>query len=399
VVEFKENVHSRFTNQQANDETVSADTSSVAVRLDNLVKTYRGNAHRAVDRLSLEIAHGQVFTLLGPSGCGKTTTLRMVAGLEAPDEGDIYFDGRPVVVTRDRFYIPPEKRNIGMVFQSYAIWPHMTVEKNVGFPLLIKRVKASEIKRRVARVLELVGMAGMEKRPATLLSGGQQQRVALARALVTEPRLLLLDEPFSNLDSKLREQMRLEVKLIQKRLNIAVLFVTHDQVEALSLSDRIAVMQAGKIQQLDSPQALYEAPANEFVRDFVGRTILLAGSVAHFDPSGSVDIAIAGSPRCVVSGSTFQLENAAIGRAASVAVRPEDIEVFSATSAEIPAGMIGGTALTRLFIGERIEYRVEADKQAVLVVYGERRQAIPEGSKVWIRPRPAGHSVWLRDSP
>ena len=200
-----------------------------AIRLENLSKTYPGATEKAVDGLTLEVADGEVFTLLGPSGCGKSTTLRMVAGLEEPDEGSIHFGGKAVVVTNQDIAIPPEKRNVGMVFQSYAIWPHMTVEENVGFPLKARKFPGAEIKPRVAKVLELVGMGGMEKRPGPLLSGGQQQRVALARALVNEPRILLLDEPFSNLDAKLREQMRLEVKLLQKRLNIAVLFVTHEK--------------------------------------------------------------------------------------------------------------------------------------------------------------------------
>ena len=173
-----------------------------AIRLDNLSKTYPGASQKAVNGLSLEVAEGEVFTLLGPSGCGKSTTLRMVAGLEEPDEGAIYFGDEPVVLTSERISLPPEKRNLGMVFQSYAIWPHMTVEENVGFPLRARKYPGAEIRDKVEKVLDLVGMAGMGKRPGPLLSGGQQQRVALARALVNEPRILLLDEPFSNLDAK-----------------------------------------------------------------------------------------------------------------------------------------------------------------------------------------------------
>ena len=223
------------------------------MRLANLSKTYPGATVPAVSDLSLDVEIGKVVTLLGPSGCGKSTTLRMVAGLEIPDEGDIYFGDRPVVVTNQRFRLPPDKRDLGMVFQSYAIWPHMTVEENIAFPLKSRHFKRSEIGDRVARVLDLVGMPGLQKRPGPLLSGGQQQRVALARALVTEPKVLLLDEPFSNLDAKLREQMRIEVKLLQKRLTIAILFVTHDQIEALSLSDTIAIMNLGVVQQFGRP--------------------------------------------------------------------------------------------------------------------------------------------------
>ena len=216
--------------------------SKIAVSLRGLWKTYPGSNKPAVQNLSLDVHDGEIVTLLGPSGCGKTTTLRMVAGLETPDAGDIFFGDQAVVVTSRRFSLPPNKRNVGMVFQSYAIWPHMTVAQNVAFPLKARRVPKREIVERVQRALDLVGLSGFEDRPGPLLSGGQQQRVAFARALVTEPRVLLLDEPFSNLDAKLREQMRISVKLLQKRLSVAMLFVTHDQIEALSLSNRIALM-------------------------------------------------------------------------------------------------------------------------------------------------------------
>ena len=212
------------------------------MRLQGLRKTYAGVAQPAVQDLSLDVYDGEIVTLLGPSGCGKTTTLRMAAGLEVPDQGDIFFGDNPVVLSSRRLCLPPDKRNVGMVFQSYAIWPHMTVAENVAFPLKARRFPRRQIGDRVRRALELVGMAGYEDRPGPLLSGGQQQRVAFARALVTEPRVLLLDEPFSNLDAKLREQMRIQVKLLQKHLSIALLFVTHDQIEALSLSNRIALM-------------------------------------------------------------------------------------------------------------------------------------------------------------
>src|SRR6185295_15446097 len=196
-----------------------------AVQLRNLVKTYEKASVPAVDNLSLDVNDGEIVTLLGPSGCGKSTTLRIVAGLENADEGSIHFGDKPVVLTEDHISLSPDKRGVGMVFQSYAIWPHMTVGQNVAFPLRAQGFARSEIKSRVSNALELVGMGGYEKRPAPLLSGGQQQRVALARAVVAEPKVLLLDEPFSNLDSKLREQMRIEVKLLQERLQVATLFV------------------------------------------------------------------------------------------------------------------------------------------------------------------------------
>ena len=371
-----------------------ASGTSAAVRLVGLSKTYPGNTQKAVDHLSLEIADGEVFTLLGPSGCGKSTTLRMVAGLESPDEGSIYFGDKPIVITSERFSLPTEKRNVGMVFQSYAIWPHMTVEENVAYPLKSRKFSSAEIKRRVPEMLELVGLSGMEKRPGPLLSGGQQQRVALARALVTEPRVLLLDEPFSNLDAKLREQMRLEVKMLQKRLSIAVLFVTHDQIEALSLSDRIALMAGGVVQQLGSPRELYEQPKNEFVRDFIGQTLMLKGKITSRTASGHVAVAIDGAPNCVVSGQMHNVEDNKTDMGVIIGVRPEDVEVLSATSAEAPSGMISGTAHAALFSGDHIEYQVAVDGQSVVAVYGNRHNPVPEGGKVWLKLRLEGHCAW-----
>ncbi len=368
-----------------------------AIRLENLSKTYPGNDQKAVDGLSLEIGEGEVVTLLGPSGCGKSTTLRMVAGLEEPDEGSIYFGDDAVVLSDQGFSLPPEKRNVGMVFQSYAIWPHMTVEENVAFPLKARKFASSEIKPRVSEVLELVGMAGMEKRPGPLLSGGQQQRVALARALVTEPRTLLLDEPFSNLDAKLREQMRLEVKMLQKRLNIAVLFVTHDQVEALSLSDHIALMDAGVVQQQGSPQTLYEEPANAFVRDFVGKTLLFKGRVETANPAGPMAIRIDGAPDCVVFGQSCHPGGIEAGRPAFIGIRPEDVEILPSPGGEAPAGMIGGRVTAALFVGERIEYQITIDGQRTVIIYGDRHEPLAEDSKVWLKLRADGHSAWPSD--
>ncbi len=382
-------------------ETVKADAGApapkVAIRLENLSKTYPGSEFKAVDGLSLEVRVGEVVTLLGPSGCGKSTTLRMVAGLEEPDEGSIYFGDDAVVLTHTGFSLPPEKRNVGMVFQSYAIWPHMTVEENVAFPLKARKFPSSEIKPRVSAILELVGMAGMEKRPGPLLSGGQQQRVALARALVTEPSTLLLDEPFSNLDAKLREQMRLEVKLLQKRLNIAVLFVTHDQVEALSLSDRIALIDAGVVQQQGSPHLIYEEPANAFVRDFIGKTLLFKGRVENANPAGPMAIKVDGAPDCVVFGRSYHPDGIKVGNAVFIGVRPEDVEIVAASGGEAPAGMIGGTVSTALFVGERFEYQIAVDGQRLIVIYGDRHDPLAEGAKIWLRLRADGHSAWPSD--
>ena len=377
--------------------SVAAASAKTAVSLRGLWKTYPGNANPAVKDLSLEVIDGEILTLLGPSGCGKTTTLRMVAGLETPDAADIFFGDGAVVMTSRRLNLPPNKRNVGMVFQSYAIWPHMTVAENVAFPLKARRFPKKEINERVQRALELVGLAGFEGRPGPLLSGGQQQRVAFARALVTEPRVLLLDEPFSNLDAKLREQMRISVKLLQKRLNVAMLFVTHDQIEALSLSNRIALMNCGVVQQQGDPRLLYEAPVNEFVRDFVGRTLLFKGKVQTSNPSGQMAIALAGARDCVVFGRCYNPGGIQNGEAVFIGVRPEDVEIQPALSAESPSGMIGGKTLAALFVGERIEYQVDVDGQGVMMIYGERHKPIAEGKRVSLQLRSDGHSAWASD--
>jgi len=374
-----------------------ASAAKLAVRLQHLWKTYPGNTNPAVQDLSLDIHDGEIMTLLGPSGCGKTTTLRMVAGLEKPDNGDIFFGDQAVVVTSRGLCLSPDKRNVGMVFQSYAIWPHMTVAENVAFPLKARRFPKKEIKERVARALELIGLSGFEDRPGPLLSGGQQQRVAFARALVTEPRVLLLDEPFSNLDAKLREQMRISVKLLQKRLKIAMLFVTHDQIEALSLSNRIALINFGIVQQQGDPRLLYEKPANEFVRDFVGRTLLFRGKVQSGNPSGQIAIALEGAPDCVVFGRTYDPAGIKSGTLVYMGVRPEDVELTAAEGSAAPPGMVGGMIQAALFIGERIEYQVEVDGQGAMLVYGERHTPVEEGGKVWLKLRPDGHSAWASD--
>ena len=369
---------------------------SVGVSLRNISKTFPGGT-QAVDDLSLDIQPGEVFTLLGPSGCGKTTTLRMVAGLEAPDldGGTIAFGDRPIVDSSRKHFVPPEKRQVGMVFQSYAIWPHMTVEQNVAYPLRLRKMSRSESRQRVANALELVGLEGMEKRPAPMLSGGQQQRVALARALVYEPEILLLDEPFSNLDAKLREQMRLEVKLLQKKLQITVLFVTHDQVEALSLSDRIAVMDFGRVQQVGVPKELYESPANAFVRDFLGKTLLLTGVVQSSNQEGQVAVALDGAPNCVLFGRSSRAQDVAPGVAVNVAVRPEDVDLMEPEGdGDLPQGVIKGAVRTTLFTGDRTEYQVEVEGQGTLLLYGTRQHIFGDGAPVWLRLQPETISVW-----
>ena len=248
------------------------------IRVKDLEKAFAGarGEVRALRGVSFEVGRGELFTLLGPSGCGKTTTLRCIAGLEQPLSGEIRIDDKPVFSAADGTFIPPERRNIGMVFQSYAIWPHMTVFQNVAYPLA-KAASRAEIGERVARILDRLSLGALADRLAPNLSGGQQQRVALARALVAQPQVLLLDEPLSNLDAKLREQMRFELKALQESFGITTFYVTHDQEEAMVMSDLIAVMSEGQIIQLGSPHELYERPRTPFVADFIGRTNFLPG--------------------------------------------------------------------------------------------------------------------------
>src|SRR2546423_2896099 len=253
------------------------------LRVEGLTKIFDNATDQiagGIRTASFALEPGTFFTLLGPSGCGKTTTLRCVAGLETPDDGAISVDGRALFDARKRVNVPVEQRSVGMVFQSYAIWPHMTVAENVAFPFTVarhRRYSRAEIEEGVRRALAIVDLDGFQERPSTRLSGGQQQRVALARAIVHEPRLLLLDEPLSNLDAQLRDEMRGELKRLQSKIGITTVYVTHDQSEALALSDRIAVIDQGRITQIGSPQDIYFRPANPFVARFVVATNLLSG--------------------------------------------------------------------------------------------------------------------------
>lgn len=295
----------------------------VAVR--GLVKWFRGERGEvhAVDGIDFEVPDGQLFTLLGPSGCGKSTTLRCVAGLEKPDDGEIEIEGRLVFSKGRGIAIPAHQRDIGMVFQSYAIWPHMSVFENVAYPLHIARKFSSrEIKAKVERVLSLVKLSGLEDRPAPYLSGGQQQRLAVARALVREPKLLLLDEPLSNLDAKLREHMRLELRELQRQLGITTIYVTHDQLEALALSNSIAVMSDGKIVQIGPPREIYQRPGNRFVADFLGSTNFLPG---HLVEEVEAELGKVESPQgtlyCAVPDGLRP------GESVLISIRPENIGV------------------------------------------------------------------------
>jgi len=304
-----------------------------------------GQVVRAARDVTFEVPAGRLFTLLGPSGCGKTTTLRSVAGLERPSAGEIRV-GNEVMFSKGVF-VPPNRRGLGMVFQSYAIWPHMTVFENAAFPL---RVSKRFSKEKVMRVLRTVALDDFADREATKLSGGQQQRLALARALVMEPRLLLLDEPLSNLDAKLRERMRFELKRLQRELGITTVYVTHDQSEALALSHSIAVMNAGRIEQIGSPRDIYERPRNQFVADFVGSTNFLEARVLGRDGDFYKVSSQIGGMKVLATDAL------ATDEIVTVSVRPEDIELTEVK--KDGENTWEGTVYQKIFLGESVDFVV-----------------------------------------
>ncbi|MGQ9494375.1 MAG: ABC transporter ATP-binding protein [Anaerolineae bacterium] len=319
------------------------------LQLENLSKQF-GDVI-AVRNLTLTVQDRELITFLGPSGCGKTTLLRMIAGFTKPTAGIIKLGERLITSVEQQLFVPPEKRSMGMVFQSYAVWPHMNVFDNVAYPLKLKKMSRQEIARRVEKTLVLVKLEGLASRYPHQLSGGQQQRVALARALVMEPEILLLDEPLSNLDAKLREGMRYEIVELQRRLQMTIVYVTHDQVEAMSISHRVAIMEQGAILQVGTPREIYETPANAFVADFIGRANLLQCLVL-----GHRDNLIQCELPCDPAG--YQLECTGlpdvypVGHQAVVAIRPENIEIRPYQ------GGLAGTILQKLYLGNCFEYLV-----------------------------------------
>ena len=330
----------------------------------------------AVDRMSFAVAPGELFTLLGPSGCGKTTTLRLVAGLEEPDEGEIFLNDIPIASPKRGIFLPPDRRQMGMVFQSYAIWPHLTVFENVAFPLRVRREPAPVIRKRVLEALELVGLQGLAERGATELSGGQQQRVALARALVYTPAILLLDEPLSNLDAKLREQMRFELRSLQRRLNLSVLYVTHDQTEAMALSDRIAVIHGGRLEQVGTAAEIYETPASSFVGDFLGRTVILQGRVQRSKEGAWVDL-LNGSGR--LSLKDDHVGRFAEGEEVRILSRPEDVAILPA--GEAAPNRVAAKVEEAAYLGDHFEYSVSSGGRSFVLSAGK-RERFEVGSEV-----------------
>jgi iron(III) transport system ATP-binding protein len=347
------------------------------LEISNLIKSYPGEKARkggsqgarvfAINNVNLHVNQGEMFTLLGPSGCGKTTTLRSIAGLEHPDSGHISVKGRTLFQAGNgakSVNIAANRRGLGMVFQSYAIWPHMSVFDNVAFPLQVRprseRPSKADIEQRVHRVLEVMELRQYADRQATKLSGGQQQRLALARALVIEPELLLLDEPLSNLDAKLRESLRYELKRLQRELGITSIYVTHDQIEALSLSSNIAVMRAGEVVQLGKPRDIYENPTSKFVAEFIGSSNFILGHVINrVGDNYAVDTAE--GKLHLASGAEMPA-----GTEVSVSIRPETVELTTQRPVDLQ-NVLEGTVGTRAFLGDAVDHLVNVGKLEIRV--------------------------------
>ena len=344
----------------------------------------RGRVVRAAQDVSFTVAAGHLFTLLGPSGCGKTTTLRSIAGLERPRAGEIAINGRLVSSSAKNLFVSPNRRGFGMVFQSYAIWPHMNVFQNAAFPLEVGGRRGSRQQRRehVMRVLTAVQLDHLAEREATTLSGGQQQRLALARALVMEPALLLLDEPLSNLDAKLREKMRFELKRLQRELKITTVYVTHDQSEALALSHQIGVMNEGRIQQIGTPREIYERPANQFVADFVGTTNFIEGTVLPCDGAGNGCHLVRTEIGDVTVRTAQELR---ADERVALSVRPEDVDLVEAR----PEGhnVWQGRVDQKVFLGEAVDFQVSVGTRTLL----SRRHPTLR--------TPVGHAIFVQVNP
>ncbi|MEV4457983.1 ABC transporter ATP-binding protein [Microbispora sp. NPDC049633] len=360
-----------------------------AIELDNVVKEYvsHGEVVRAVKGVSLAIAEGEFFSLLGPSGCGKTTSMRMIAGFEDPTQGVVRLHGEDVT------NVPPNKRDINMVFQSYALFPHMNVWDNVAFGLKRKKVPDAEIKRRVGEILEVVDLVGREKRRPKEMSGGQQQRVALARALVNRPRALLLDEPLGALDLKLRQAMQIELKRIQREVGITFVYVTHDQSEALTMSDRIAVMNDGLVEQLADPREIYERPASKFVAGFIGTSNLLSGTVRQVSGDTAV-LALGQSDRILIPADG----SLTAGQTVDLTVRPEKIKIAK-VQPEGDLSVVRGTVAEVVYLGTSNSYVVVLGDGAEITVFEQNANdstiTAERGDSVWLSWQP-WHSYALR---
>jgi spermidine/putrescine transport system ATP-binding protein len=345
------------------------DPASPEIELIGLEKHFR--EVRAVDGVSLSVVGGEFFSLLGPSGCGKTTTLRMIGGFELPTGGRILLRGRDVTMD------PPDKRPVNMVFQNYALFPHLNVGDNIAFGLRRRNVEGSEVRRRVAEALDLVHLVGYERRKPNQLSGGQQQRVALARALVNRPHVLLLDEPLGALDLKLRKQLQVELKRVQVEVGITFVYVTHDQEEALTMSDRIAVMNHGRVEQLGTPEELYERPRTRFVADFIGTTNLLAGSVESTD-GALARIRLDSGETCVVARGSL-----AVGEPVELSIRPESVGLSASAATTATGSDIAATIEQVAYLGGNVQYIVRtAGGLAITAIAAKTGERLPVGGAV-----------------
>jgi iron(III) transport system ATP-binding protein len=353
------------------------------IAAENLVKAFntrKGNPVRAVDGVSFQVPEGKFFTLLGPSGCGKTTTLRMIAGLERPEDGEIFINGDEVFSSKKDVFVPPYLRDIGMVFQSYAIWPHMTVFENVAFPLTVGKRKCGkkELKERVNKALAIVQMDGLHDRPAPHLSGGQQQRLALARALVCEPKVLLLDEPLSNLDAKLREQMRIELRELQRTLQLTTIYVTHDQAEALSMSSIVAVMSQGRLIQVGKPREIYEDPANQFTADFIGTTNFISGKVVGDPAEDGARLVETPHGHLLCYVPDYMRDGAPV----LISIRPQNVLISRDKTAEA-RNVFHGKLRVAVFLGEYVDCQVEVGNE-ILRAHMHSRLKIRRGEDVFV---------------
>lgn len=357
------------------------------LKLKNLSKFF--GKVKAVNHISLEVRNGELLTLLGPSGCGKTTTLKLIAGLERPDTGEILLGNEILSSSETSEFRPPEKRGMGMVFQSYAVWPHMTVGENIAFPLKVRRTLAGEINEKVKKVLALVGLSGLDDRPATHLSGGQQQRVAMARALVFDPKIILLDEPLSNLDFKLRESMRVELKALQQRIGITSIYVTHDQTEAMVLSDRICLMNAGSIEQLGSPVDIYNHPASRFVMDFIGRTNFIMGIMEEITPEKCLVSATGTSGLKLQCRPTDKVKQ---GDDVILSIRPESVTVVQEPP-EQKLNVCAAIIRTSHFLGDHWDYTLLVGDEVLWVSLPLINRFQP-GQKVYVKFDREGILVW-----
>jgi iron(III) transport system ATP-binding protein len=365
-----------------------SEEKTMGVKLVDVTKVFADQSNPdkkviAVNKVSLEVGDGEFVSFLGPSGCGKTTTLRIISGFEYPSEGEVWIAGKMV---ND---IPPNKRDTSMVFQSYAIFPHLSVSQNVGFGLELKGFAKNQIKAEVDKIMEVMNLKDLGSRRPDQLSGGQQQRVALARAIINKPSVLLFDEPLSNLDAKLREQMRLEIRRIQQSFGITSIYVTHDQAEAMTVSDRIVVMNEGNIMQIGTPFEIYSRPANRFVADFIGRVNFFAGQVAGVAEGGNVEIEFAGG-----GVKTFEKRSGALqnGQRITLAVRPESLRLNAGGK-----GIFNGVVSKSVYLGQFVEYEIDCggEKPVLAVTYDPADQGFfKTGDKVGVDfSAPASHII------